>query len=619
MARVRVAGPRPELPRVLAVLQDLSVMHVVAPPVQGHAPPAPPRACAHLRSILADADAALLALGPATEAPQAVPATDGGLPRAARRARRIRREAERAARRVAGLQDERALLLRYREFFSVFAPLLGHELAWPDGRAFYVVLRKGAADAVEPLRRRLEDAVSGEIELLARPLSGGETAVLLLASKDAAPVVSRLLSDARVQELPAPSGLSETNLLRALPVLQARLRVIPSEIAAARAALASLLRAHGAWLQRLRAEMHDRLLLRQAEEQVAVSEHLFILEGYLPSRRVPLLLQRAAADLGPECVVQDLGAESWTREDAPVALQNPPLFRPFEIVTRMVPLPRYGTIDPTPFVAVFFPMFFGIMLGDAGYGALLLALALVLRARSQPGSTLRQAATVAGACGAFAVLFGLVFGEVFGTLGRHAGLQPLGFDREKAIVPFLAVAVALGVVHVVLGLVLAVVGAWRTGHRRHAMGRGAAALMVALTAVAALAALEVLPRTLFSPLAVGVLVAFVLVIAMEGVIAVVELISTFGRVLSYARIMALGTASLMLAVVANEMAGAMGSVAVGVLFALLFHLVNFAIGLFSPAIHALRLHYLEFFGTFFSPGGTPYRPLAHWRPARPGA
>jgi V/A-type H+-transporting ATPase subunit I len=104
-------------------------------------------------------------------------------------------------------------------------------------------------------------------------------------------------------------------------------------------------------------------------------------------------------------------------------------------------------------------------------------------------------------------------------------------------------------------------------------------------------------------------------VALEGVVAIVEMVSTVGHLLSYARIMALGTASLMLAIVANEMVGALGSVLVGVVFALVFHLVNFAIGLFSPTIHALRLHYVEFFGEFFSPGGAEYRPLGHWHPS----
>ena len=112
---------------------------------------------------------------------------------------------------------------------------------------------------------------------------------------------------------------------------------------------------------------------------------------------------------------------------------------------------------------------------------------------------------------------------------------------------------------------------------------------------------------------VALLVAFPLLVIAEGIVAPVELLSTLGNILSYARIMALGTASVMLAVVANRLAGAIGSVVVGVIFALLFHLVNFALGLFSPTIHALRLHYVEFFGRFYSPGGVQYRPFRHWR------
>jgi len=153
------------------------------------------------------------------------------------------------------------------------------------------------------------------------------------------------------------------------------------------------------------------------------------------------------------------------------------------------------------------------------------------------------------------------------------------------------------------------------GHPRLAIGRGLSAVMILLILLSILAALEVLPRSLLTPAVIALLVSFPVLVVVEGLVAPVELLSTIGHVLSYARIMALGTASVMLAVVANRMAGAMGSVVVGVLFALLFHLVNFGLGLFSPTIHALRLHYVEFFGTFYSPGGVRYQPLGHWSPS----
>jgi V/A-type H+-transporting ATPase subunit I len=112
------------------------------------------------------------------------------------------------------------------------------------------------------------------------------------------------------------------------------------------------------------------------------------------------------------------------------------------------------------------------------------------------------------------------------------------------------------------------------------------------------------------------LLSFPLLIVLEGVIGPIEFLSRLSNILSYARIMALGTASVMLAVAANSMVGALGGAIVGVVFATLFHLVNFGLGVFSPTIHALRLHFVEFFGTFYSPGGLVYQPFRHWRPHR---
>ena len=150
---------------------------------------------------------------------------------------------------------------------------------------------------------------------------------------------------------------------------------------------------------------------------------------------------------------------------------------------------------------------------------------------------------------------------------------------------------------------------------RESVGRGLSAVMLVLTAVMLLAAVNVLPEKFFTPMAVALLLIFPVLIAVEGVVGAVELLSRFSNILSYARIMALGTASVMLAVVANQMVGALGGAVVGVVFATLFHLVNFGLGVFSPTIHALRLHFVEFFGTFYSPGGQIYRPFRHWRPA----
>lgn len=178
--------------------------------------------------------------------------------------------------------------------------------------------------------------------------------------------------------------------------------------------------------------------------------------------------------------------------------------------------------------------------------------------------------------------------------------------------PFLLLVVALGLVHILIGLVLGVIGAFRS-HRKESFGKGLSVLMILLIVTLLLAAFGILPRAFFTPVVVVLLIAFPVLVVLEGIVAPIEFLSTLGNILSYARIMALGTASVTMAVVANRMVGDFGSIVVGVLFALLFHLVNFALGVFGPTVHALRLHYVEFYGKFYSPGGAEYRPLGHWR------
>jgi V/A-type H+-transporting ATPase subunit I len=622
MARVRLAGPRRQLVPTLRLLQDVGDLHVVASvPTDGsitYAASPPPRFARHARRMLDDVDAVLAAL-PGAATPNPPLPRSSSLPSAACRARQLRRELTALARSRTALAEEQALLVRYRAFFEAFDPLLQRALRWPDARASFVLLRAGTGDSVGQLEKSIQALAGDKVELHARQLPSGEIAVLLLASAGAAAKVEGLLAAARLDELPAPRGLGEHGLLHARPAMRARLAEVEALLLANDARRAEVAAEVRPWLESLQLRLHDLLLLVEAQAQVRSGELLFVIEGWMPEPAVAPLRARVARELGPEVVVAQVGTEPWTRADAPVALANPRLFRPFELITRAFPLPRYGSIDPTPFVAVFFPMFFGLMLGDVGYGLLLAALATVVRWRSRPGGTARAVAEMARGGALFTSGFGVLFGGFVGTLGATFGMRPLAFDRENALAPFLMFTVALGAVHVVLGLVLAVVGAWRQGQRRQAVGRGLTIAMIALSALALLAAFKVLPSRLFTPAAIAVLVAFPILVALEGVIAVVELMSAFGHILSYARIMALGTASLMLAMIANRMVGALGSALVGVAFALLFHLVNFAIGLFSPTIHALRLHYVEFFGEFYSPGGATYRPLTHWRPAPRGA
>lgn len=621
MSRVRVMGLRAQLDAVISELQDAGVLHVAKPAVGGPLgavalTPAQKRARNHLTSALADTEQALAALDlpPAAPGRTVRPARIGQLACWTRLAWQARRATGRLAARTAALEEERALIMKYQHFFSAFGALSESEARWPNASTYHVLVRPGDSGSLPALRASLREAIGDDFHLISQALPSGETAVLVVVSSQAAERVEHLLAQARVQEMPIPEAFGGGSLGAAIPGMRARLEAIPAELAGVEGQRTALRHDHGAELQQAWLAFMNHLQALDVLPLSAATARAFVLEGWVPAGTKRDLERDLGRRCGDQVVVAEVAREDWQADRAPVVLSNPRLLRPFETLVKLMPLPAYGSIDPTPFVAVFFPAFFGLMVGDIGYGIILAILGLVLHARSKPGTTLRNIAEIAGPCALFTMLAGVLYGELFGDLGqRWLGLRPLLFDREDAVVPFLLLAVALGVVHVLLGLVLGVINARH--HPRKAAGRGVSAIMVVLAVLALLAAVQVLPQRFFTPAVIALLLAFPVLIALEGLVAMIELLGAVGNILSYTRIMALGVASVMLSVVANRMVGALGSVVVGVLFALLFHIVNFAIAMFSPTVHALRLHYVEFYGQFYSPGGVQYEPLTNRRRA----
>lgn len=621
MQRVRFLGPLEHLDDLLEVLQQLEVVHLgrFDRDTEGLEPVAlserQERRVGQLRRILDDVEAVLTAVGTPGERSRGEPLP---LRRAAHLARRLRRRTDRLVAERERLEGERQALERYRQILAAFDPLLrdaGSDLV----RSQLLLLRPGAEAEADRIEAELARRTGGSFELRRQALESGETALLVLVPRRLSESVEALWWEAAMEEIRVPRPLAEGASAGGLPEIDRRLSEVTDALSNTEDELADVAREHGRALRAARTEIRNLLGMLDAMPAARRTRHAFLLDGWVPEASLGRVQRRVEEAFGDRVTVEALEKETWQGDPPPVVLSNPPLFRPFEALVRPFPLPRYGSLDPTPFVAVFFPMFFGLILGDIGYGLLLAAIGLVLKWTAPEPGLRRDAASIALACAAFSVIFGWLYGELFGNLGHRLwGLEPVLFDRGEAVLPFLGLALALGFVHLVLGLVVGAVTAWR-GDRRQALGRGLTALLVVGSGAALLMALEVLPAGLLTPLVIGLFVLFPVLVVVEGLIAPIELLSTLGHVLSYARIMAIGTASVMLAVVANRMVGALGSVVVGVIFALLFHLVNFALGLFSPTIHALRLHYVEFFGTFYSPGGIRYEPLSRWHPETDGA
>lgn len=461
------------------------------------------------------------------------------------------------------------------------------------------------------LTRQLEEATQGLCEVMSREVGHDLIAAVIVFPKNRAAEVNEWLGRENITQMRLPPHLAGHSLEQTLTNIRQRLQAIPQELAELKTRQTLLAQQ---WRPRLLAWqglLRDHLAQLEICTHFGQTEYVFVIEGWLPQTRLTELEAMLKREVGDEILVELLPPTE--PEQTPVLFDNPGLVRPFEPLVGLLALPRYGDLDPTPLMALFFPLFFGMILGDVAYGLILLALMFYLRRRFYHRPTMRALSEALMLGSGWGIIFGFLFGECFGTLGEEVGLHPLWFDRGHEVQSLFLLAIGLGAGHIVLGLCL---GVWEglRRRRRHEVIEKAAMLM-ALMAIFLLVAVlaDFLPDSFFTPAVALLVVGVAILIYSFGKLGLLlgplELLGTVGNILSYLRIAAIGLSSVYLAQVANELAGIAGNLLVGLIIAGLFHALNLVLGAFSPTIQSLRLHYVEFFGKFYRGGGQPFRPF----------
>ena len=251
-----------------------------------------------------------------------------------------------------------------------------------------------------------------------------------------------------------------------------------------------------------------------------------------------------------------------------------------------------------------------MILGDAGYGMILIVLSLVMIHRFKEKKLVGDAFKILFVAALYALFFGIVYGEFFGELGHDLfGLSPLFVERRTSIIPMLYFAVSVGVVHVVLGTILGLVSALRQKTGKEALGKFLNLLIILFILVLVASLFGLFPAVLTRPIILAILFLAPFLLFTGGLLAPLELFKSIGNIISYARIMAIGLTSVLLAYVANRLAGMTGDIITGIAVAGMLHLLNIIIGVFSPTVHSMRLHYVEFFSKFLESGGRKFEPF----------
>jgi V/A-type H+-transporting ATPase subunit I len=620
MVEVEVLGPRDLLPRALGFLQEAGVLHLETPE-PGRRPDGTPlvRPCdvrpdaaeteARLEEVVARAEALAARLPPARPAPSAEELPPPAAPSCLARLGALEAEVAALEARRTSLLEEREATTRFERLVVALAPLRHGLDPGLSPQLHGLVLRRDPR-ALALLEGEVRRISGGVCDVVSRALDPENVGVLVTVPRTASEELSALLFERGVEEVKLPPGFAGKGLLDVLLLLAARGRAIPGELSAAEEALADRAASLGPALDGAARAGRAELARLHAAGRCGSTRFAFVVAGWTPEERLSPLREGAARAFGGRVTVLASRPPPERWDEVPVVLRNSAPVRPFQILLALLPLPRYGSVDPTPYLALFFPLFFGLVLGDVVFGLAGIAAALLARARGWGGRTGRDVAAVALACAAAALAFGILYGEALGELGAHVGLRPVVLDRRGAILSFLWLALAVGGGHVATGMVLGVVASLRARQTRHAVGRAARLGLLFAGAASIGAAAGVLPPAALLPALAAVGALLVVAVAAGGFLAALDLVLALGNVLSYARLMALGLASVMLAEVANLVAGTLRPAALGALLGVLLHAVNFTLGLMSPVIAALRLHYVEFFEKFYDAGGRPYRPFA---------
>jgi V/A-type H+-transporting ATPase subunit I len=608
LKQLEVIGMRPSLEPTLSVLQDLRLAEVVTLLEPGSTP-------ADVADLMARVDSlcALVDL-PTTGSAMSDDVLRATLDRLEPAVATLLAEAE-------ALRDEAETLPRSISALDAVQPLVPELGRLDDGQlaklglvSIALVLDDPDLQVV-PERARQLAALLGRAHLLAYAAARPGTPVgcLLVIRRDDLPHVNALLGRERIAEVGVPTAFAGRSLRSTVEAMRERLSALPSEQLRVQRVLADTLASAVGPLRATAASLRARAERAVASQQAEVSARTFRIRLWVPAERAAMIERTLTERVGPTVAVEGLDGED-DDADRPVLLANRAGWQPFQQLVGFLSWPARGGLDPTGLMALVLPVFFGIMVGDVVYGALMLAGSWWLRAHSEDDSVLGGVGRVLMLGGGWAMLFGLLYGEALGSLGHRIGMPALWVYRggPTALEPLLVFSLAVGLVHVVLGLLLGVWTAAR-GHRRHHLASKAGTLL-ALTGIVGLVGAGVagLSTAIVASAGAVVVVGVVLASATQGALGLLtgplELLGTLGNVLSYLRLAALGLASTYLAEVANQL-GTRGPLLLGILVATLFHALNLVLATFSPMIQALRLHYVEFFGQFHEGGGRLFAPL----------
>jgi V/A-type H+/Na+-transporting ATPase subunit I len=512
------------------------------------------------------------------------------------------------------LQDELITFSKYMEMLKMITPFIPEDTKNSGNATIRALIHSSQTSTMTLLANQLKLITNGKFEMITARVGDETNAVIGIFPLELVSQVEGFMKNERVTQLILPEEYAYLSTEEALNHIEDKVRLDHEELDQIDLRLQRMAEE---WLPKLRFWQlicKDRIDELETFLKSGETDYTFTIFGWIPDEDFNILEDLITSTFKGNISVRKINIPKEMRRKIPVKMKNANFIEPYEHFVQMRATPSYSDIDPSSLVAIFMPIFFGMMAGDVGYGIVMLLLAIYGGKKVKEG-LLSDILKFLKLGAIWTMFFGVLFGEYFGSLGELIGIPALWISRSDStsIFPLLIMAGSVGVGHILFGLLIGAWNAFLQKSNSHFMERigmfvGVVGLLFLIGAMT-----TALPGGFriagWVTLAVG-LVLLSVSLGTSGIfLGPIEFVGLLGSILSYLRIAALGLASVFLAEVANELGGTIPSLLLGLLIAVLIHSLNIAMGILSPTIQSLRLQYVEFFRRFYQGGQSPFLPF----------
>ena len=517
-----------------------------------------------------------------------------------------------------------------REIQKTIRLLVGFDFLLSDqGESPYLILKVGETGNIEDLKREIDKIEYAA--LFSKSISKGKKkkwVVILVAHISEKEKIERISrSFLTLFDLPSIKNTPKEALIKIKREIKEKTMERNNIIKQLKTISEEYLQILLALREQIQLEKQRKMVYRNFMK----TNNTMVIQGWIPERDTEDLKTEIEKISDGHAVVI-LEKPSENPDNPPTLLDVPSWANSFKTLLQLFATPKYREINPTIPMGIFFIIFFGFMLGDAGYGLVIFLLSLIGYIKLRYSPLIKAWSFLGIWLGISTMIVGFLTNSFFGDFiprfiygdpskpiyTMNIGGITLPLDSLKDPITILIIGLILGLIHLNLGIILGIYQAFHRKEYRKMITEHACWIPLQIGGGILIGNFILdwsINSYIFISAIILVLVGIILLFANSGPIGFFDITGYVGDWLSYARLLALGLATAGMALAFNVVAAIIPSLIpyIGIILLpivlIIAHLANLLLQSLGAGVHSLRLQYVEFFNRFYEGGGYEFTPF----------